>query len=387
MKKLITALVFFCSCTYAVAQQKVPVFVSGNDGYRSYRIPAIISLPNGELLAFCEGRVNGAGDFGHVNIVMKRSTDKGKTWGSLKVVAENGDLQAGNAAPVVDLTDPAYPKGRIFIFYNTGNNHEGEVRKGNGLREVWFKTSTDNGNTWSEAVNITTQVHRPKQPQINAAYNFAEDWRSYANTPGHAMQFQNGKYRGRIFVAANHSAADPQSHFTDYAAHGFYTDDHGKTFHLGETVNVPGSNESMATELSGGRLMMNSRNQKGDIRARIVSISSDGGATWDTSYFDQALIDPVNQGSILTVGKKHGKNIIAFCNAADTKRRDHLTLRISYDDGQTWSKSIVIDKSPDGSKGDFTAYSDLVKLSKKKIGVLYERNGYKEIVFTAVKWK
>jgi sialidase-1 len=201
------------------------------------------------------------------------------------------------------------------------------------------------------------------------------------------MQFQSGKYKGRIFVAANHSAGDPQKQFTDYAAHGFYTDDHGKTFHLGATVNVPGSNESMATELSGDKLMMNSRNQKGDVRSRIVSISSDGGATWDTNYFDQTLIDPVNQGSILTVGKKKGKNIIAFCNAADTKRRDNLTLRISYDDAKTWSKSIVIDKSADGSKGDFTAYSDLVKVGKKKIGVLYERNGYKEIVFTVVKWK
>jgi len=394
MKNLIASLVFFCCSIIVFAQKKVPVFVSGNDGYRSYRIPAIISLPNGDLLAFCEGRVNGAGDFGHVNIVMKRSTDKGKTWGSLQLVAENGSLQAGNAAPVVDLTDPVYPRGRIFLFYNTGNNHEGEVRKGNGLREVWYKTSSDDGNTWSEAVNITAQVHRPKQPQINVAYNFAEDWRSYANTPGHALQIQNGKYKGRIFVAANHSAGSPQNQFADYAAHGFYTDDHGKSFHVSGTVNIPGSNESMATELSNDRLMMNSRNQKGDIRARIVSISSDGGATWDTSYFDQTLIDPVNQGSILTVGKKKarlsdgkGKNIIAFCNAADTRRRDNLTLRISYDEGKTWSKSIVIDKSAEGSRGDFTAYSDLVKLNKKKIGVLYERDGYREIVFTVVKWK
>lgn len=387
MKNLIVSLVFFCCCANIFSQEKIPVFVSGNDGYKSYRIPAIISLPNGDLLAFCEGRVNGAGDFGHVNIVMKRSTDKGKTWSILQLVAENGDLQAGNAAPVVDVTDPAYPKGRIFLFYNTGNNHEGEVRKGNGLREVWYKTSTDNGQTWSDAVNITIQVHRPKQPQINTAYNFDEDWRGNANTPGHAMQFQNGKYKGRIFVAANHSAGAAQNNFTDYSAHGFYSDDHGKTFHLGETVNVPGSNESIATELSDNKLMMNSRNQKGDVRARIVSISSDGGATWDTSYFDQTLIDPVNQGSLLTVGRKKGKNIIAFSNAADTKRRDNLTLRISYDDGKTWSKSFLIDKSEEGSKGDFTAYSDLVKLGKKKIGVLYERNGYKEIVFTVVKWK
>ena len=387
MKKLIVTLFTLCYFTTGFCQEKIPVFVSGTEGHKSYRIPAIIGLPNGNLLAFCEGRVNGAGDFGDINIVMKRSSDDGKTWTALQTIVDADSLQAGNPAPVVDLTDPAYPKGRIFLFYNTGNNHEGEVRKGHGLREAWYKTSTDNGATWSEAVNITTQVHRPKQPQVNAAYNFTEDWRSYANTPGHAMQFQNGKYKGRIFVAANHSAGKPQKQFADYAAHGYYTDDHGKTFHLGETVNMPGSNESMASELSGDKLMMNSRNQRGDVRARIISVSSDGGATWDTTYFDQTLVDPVNQGSILTIDSKKGKNIIAFCNAADTKRRDNLTLRISCDDGKTWNKSYVIDKSTEGGKGDYTAYSDLVKLDKKKIGVLYERDGYKEIVFTVVKWK
>ena len=229
------------------------------------------------------------------------------------------------------LTIPPIRKEE-FLFYNTGSNYEGGVRKGNGLRQVWYKTSIDNGTTWTDAENITTQVHRPKQPQTNPLYNFPEDWRSYANTPGHAMQFQNGKYKDRIFVAANHSSGDPQPHSTDYEAHGYYTEDHGKTFHLSETINMPGSNESTAAELSHNRLLMNSRNQRGDVHARIVSISSDGGATWDTSYFDRRLLDPVNEGSILTVGQKNGKNIIAFCNAADVKRRDNLTLRISYDD-------------------------------------------------------
>lgn len=387
MKKYGLAILFnFLFVAACLAQSATPVFVSGTEGHKSYRIPAIISLPNGDLLAFCEGRVHGAGDFGDINIVLKKSRDKGKTWSALQTVVDADSLQAGNPAPLADVTDPAYPQGRIFLFYNTGNNHEGEVRKGKGLREVWYKTSTDGGASWSDAVNITTQVHRPNQPQVNAAYNFAEDWRSYANTPGHAMQFQNGKYKGRIFVAANHSAGDPQPKFTDYKAHGFYTDDHGKTFHLSETVYLPGGNESMATGLSHDKLMMNSRNQKGDIKARIVSISSDGGATWDTTYFDRTLIDPVNQGSILTLGKKRGKAIVAFCNAADADRRDNLTLRISFDEGKTWRKDFVIDKSANGKK-DFTAYSDMVKLSNNKIGVLYEKDGYKEIVFAVVKWK
>ena len=173
-------------------QEPIPVFVSGTNGYNSFRIPAIIMLPNNELLAFCEGRVKSENDFGDINIVMKRSTDKGKTWSTLQTIVDNDSLQAGNPAPVVDLQDPAFPNGRIFLFYNTGNNHEGEIRKGNGIREVWYKTSTDNGKTWTESTNITTSVHRPKQPKLNQKYNFSEDWRSYANTPGHAIQFSQG---------------------------------------------------------------------------------------------------------------------------------------------------------------------------------------------------
>ncbi len=387
MKKLQSTLLVISFCISTFCQNKIPVFVSGTEGHKSYRIPAIINLPNGDILAFCEGRVNGAGDFGDINIVMKSSRDNGRTWSALQTIVDNDKLQAGNPAPVVDVSDPAYPQGRIFLFYNTGNNHEGEVRKGNGYKQVWYKTSVDRGNTWSDAINITTQVHRLNKPDINAAWNFKEDWRTYANTPGHAMQFQKGKYKGRIFIAANHSSGDPQKQFIDYNAHGYFTDDHGKTFHVSESVNMPGSNESMATELSNDKLMMNSRNQKGDVRARIVSISSDGGATWDTTYFDKTLIDPVNQGSILTIGQNKEKNIIAFCNAADTKRRNNLTLRISFDNGQTWKKNYMIDKSDDDEKNDFTGYSDMVKILKKKIGVLYERNGYKEILFTVIKWK
>ncbi len=387
MKKSTLILAAFVCIASAMAQEThIPVFVSGTEGHKSYRIPAIIDLPNGELLAFAEGRVHGAGDFGDINIVMKRSRDKGKTWSALQHIAEFDTLQCGNPAPVVDLTDPRYPKGRVFLFYNTGNNHEGEVRKGKGYKQVWYKTSTDGGHTWSEAVDITLQVHRPKQPQIDPRYNFNEDWRTYANTPGHAMQFRSGKYKGRIYVAANHSSGPPQSQSTDYDAHGFYTDDHGETFHLGASLGLPGSNESTAAEISGGRLMINSRNQKGDIRARIVGISSDGGQSWDTVYFDRNLPDPVCEGTILTLAKrKPSQHIIAFCNAADEKNRDHLTLRISYDDGRTWKKKIEIYSNP--SRRDASAYSDIVQLDKKRIGVLFEKDGYSQIVFTTVKWK
>jgi sialidase-1 len=380
--RLFTFFLFLSVSGAGLAQTNIPVFIAGQEGHKSYRIPAIISLPGGELLAFAEGRVNNAGDFGDVNIVLKKSSDKGKTWGPIQTVADYDKLQAGNPAPVVDLTDPAFPDGRIFLFYNTGNNHEYDVRKGNGLREVWYKTSTDGGQTWSDAVNITTQTHRPKQPAINAAYNFSEDWRSYANTPGHAMQFSSGRFKGRIYVAANHSAGNPQSHFKDYRAHGFYSDDHGKTFHLSENVNLEGGNENSAAQISHNRLMLNLRNQQGNIKARYIALSRDGGQTWYKSYFDRKLPDPVCEGSILTIGKSWGRNVLAFCNAADTSQRNNLTLRISKNNGKTWKKHFLIYSKT--GKGDHAAYSDIVKIDNRHIGVFYEQDNYSKMVFTLV---
>ena len=366
------------SVSYYVSAQQT-VFTAGESGYASFRIPAIVQATNGDLLAICEGRVRHAGDFGDIDIVMKRSRDNGRTWSSLQVIADDDSLQAGNPAPVVDRLDPAYPNGRIFLFYNTGNNHENEIRKGNGCRQVWYITSIDQGRSWSAPLPISSQVHRQGLP---------DDWRSYANTPGHALQIVQGTYRGRLYIAANHSAGPPLSTFKDYRAHGFYSDDHGKTFSLSESIAVPGSNESTAAELSGDRLLLNSRNQSGDQRLRIVSMSSNGGQRWDSSYFDPQLIDPVCQGSLLNIGWRRGRSVLAFSNPASRTRRDSLTLRISNDEGKTWPASLLIDHQPLTEHGktqnDFTAYSDLVRLAKNRIGILYERNNYREIVFKKV---
>lgn len=359
-----------------ILQAQTPVYTSGTEGYASFRIPAIIQAPNGDLLAFCEGRVQNAGDFGNIDLVLKTSSNRGRTWSALRVLIDVDYLQAGNPAPVVDRTDPRFPNGRIFLFYNTGNNHEGEVRQGKGKREVLFITSIDNGKNWSSPTNITDQVHRTDRPY---------DWRSYANTPGHALQFEKGKYRGRLYVAANHSSGDPRGRFEDYQAHGFYSDDHGQTFHLSESVALPGSNESTAAELSNDRLLLNSRNQKGDVRARIVSISNNGGVTWDTTYFDRQLPDPVCQGSLLNLNWKKGKAVLAFSNPASINKRDSLTVRISKDEGKTWTRSILVD--PSAGQGDHQAYSDLIALKRNELGILYERNNYREIMFKSISWR
>ena len=88
----------------------------------------------------------------------------------------------------------------------------------------------------------------------------------------------------------------------------------------------------------------------------------------------------------MNIGRKNGKPILAFCNAADTAQRNNLMLRISYNDGRSWTRNILIDKTAE-KKTDFTAYSDIVLLNKKQIGVLYERDDYKEIVWRIIDWR
>jgi len=386
-KKILAGICILFSLHANCQDKSVPVFISGEEGYKSYRIPAIIALPDGKLLAFAEGRLNGSDDFGDIQIVMKSSKDKGRSWSPLTVIASYNHLQTDNPAPVVDRTDPAYPQGRIFLFYNTGTVREPDMRKGKGIREVWYKTSTDGGINWSDPINITQQVHHPNQPAVNPAYQSKEDWRAYANTPGHAMQISGGQYAGRILVVANHSAGNPQPHYLDGDVHGYYSDDHGKSFQLTANLKMPGSNEVSAAELSDHRVMINARNQKGDPRARIVAVSSTGAAKWDTAYYDMSLPDPVCQGSILNILLKGKKPALVFSNDQETKKRDGLTLRLSVDDGKSWKKSWVIAKSPADYKGDYSAYSDLVQTGKNKVGVLYESDNYKKIIFTTVKLK
>ena len=370
---------FFLVTTTLTAQQKpVVVFQAGESGCHTFRIPAIIRHASGALLAFCEGRKANSSDFGDIDIVMKRSGDGGTTWGPLQVVVDRAESQAGNPAPVLDQLDARYPKGRVLLFYNTGNQPENTIRKGIGMREVWYIASADGGMSWETPVNITAQVHHPAALEPSGAY-----WRSYANTPGHALQIMQGPYRGRIVIAANHSAGAPLPLFKEYRAHVFFTNDHAQNFSLGSNVSFEGSNESMAAELANGGILLNTRNQSGEVRARIISRSNNGGVSWDTTYYEKGLIDPVNQGAILTLGFKKGKAIIVSSHTQDSLRRNHLMLHISRNDGYNWEPVTMIDATEAATPKDYTAYSDLVQITNRRIGVLYERKQYKEIVFTS----
>ena len=324
--------------------EQTVVYQSGENGYHTYRIPALIVTPPGTLLAFCEGRRNGASDSGAINTMLKRSFDGGRTWSEEKVVVAHGNDTIGNPCPVVDRKS-----GTIWLLLtgNPGDTSEDKIFKsiGPGTRTVWITRSRDDGATWAPAVEITTSVKRP-------------DWTWYATGPGNGIQLKSG----RLVIPCNHGQRGADT----ICSHVIYSDDRGRTWKPGGTVG-PKTDESAVVELTDGTLLINMRSQHGKSR-RAVARSRDGGVTWSEIGLDETLVEPACQASIVrfTLARTSSKNRLLFSNPADPKKRVRMTVRLSYDEGQTWPLARVVDQGP-------SAYSSLAVLKDSAIGLLFER--------------
>lgn len=345
------------------------VFAAGTDGYHTFRIPAIVAGTDGTLLAFAEGRRDGPGDAGAIDLVLRRSLDGGGTWGPLQPVSPGHGDAVGNPCPVVDPAtgDVVLLTTRTSASATEDRILRGEVPPEHG-RRVWLQRSADNGSSWTPPVDITAQVKRPH-------------WRWYATGPGHGVALTKGPHAGRLVAPANHSGAG-------YGGHLLLSDDGGHTWRIGaEEPSAPGArvqaNETTAAELPDGRLYLNTRNQGGTASAsRAQTISSTGGASFDHPYTPvSALVAPVVQGSVASVTSLG----LVFAGPGDPARRRALTLRVSPDAGQSWAPWRVVWPGP-------AAYSDLIDLGGQidpggGVGVLFEAGAdqpYERIDFARV---
>jgi sialidase-1 len=338
------------------APQYSDVYVAGEGAYQAYRIPSVIATPKGTLLAFAEARRTGAGDAGDIDLVVRRSHDGGDSWSPMQIVGDNGPDTFGNPCPVVDRNT-----GIIWLLttQNRGTDREKDIIAGTSeaSRTVWAMKSEDDGVTWSTPVEITASVKRP-------------DWTWYATGPGIGSQTKTG----RLVIPANHAEAGTGVH----RSHLFFSDDGGRSWRLGASSEA-GTNESQVVELTDGRLMVNMRNHPAKPENfRMVAISADGGQTLSAAYPDRALIEPPAQASILrmTSAKTQDRSRLLFANPASTKR-ERLTVRLSYDEGKSWPVARVIHGGP-------AAYSSLVALRNRSIGLLFERGDrspYERITF------
>lgn len=341
---------------------KVTVFNSGDDGYHTYRIPAIVMAANGDLLAFAEGRKNSGGDAGDIDIVLKRSTDQGKTWGDMQLVQDEfsnptANVTIGNPAPVVDLLDPIHP-GRIWLPFSRNNS------------DVFVSYSDDNGLTWSNRAEITATAKSPS-------------WGWYATGPVHGIQLVRGSDAGTLIIPSDHRPTSGGG----WGSHVLYSSNHGASWQIGavdtHTAASPiHPNENVAVELVDGRIYFNAREQSGaDAATRAVAYSSNGGRTYDAAFTGEPNITtPVVQNSVIRFAATDmgdSRNILIHSGPGQAASRKDLTIRASFDEGTTWEMNTLLDPGP-------AAYSDLIKLSGERIGVFYEAGSslYDEIVFS-----
>ncbi|MCK4746825.1 MAG: exo-alpha-sialidase, partial [Bacteroidales bacterium] len=280
------------------------VFIAGQDQFASFRIPSIIHTGKGTLMAFAEARKE-LNDHAENKIVLKRSTDGGKTWGGLQKIADEGKNSLNNPLVVwiqetgkIILMYQFYPFTRKEEVKEPGlwkshedqdfppNIHEAAVQEGyegDKVCRTFIISSKDEGKSWSGPGDITRSVKRP----VGVT--------SYAGGPGIGIRIRNGKYRGRIIMPFS------QGPWSDMKVYAVYSDDRGGTWKRGETApnTLPGMpNEVQVVELADGRIMLNARTFKGK-PYRMISFSSDGGENWSELKYDIALQDPGCQGSIL----------------------------------------------------------------------------------------
>lgn len=341
-----------------------PLFVSGQEGYHTYRIPAVVVTTQGTVLAFCEGRKHSGGDAGDIDLLVKRSTDHGKTWSPQQIIWNDADNTCGNPCAVVDEAT-----GTVWLLstWNRGDDREPAIiaKTSKDTRRVFVIHSTDDGLSWSAPRQITGDVK-------------LTNWTWYATGPGSGIQIQHGPHQGRLVIPCDHIEADTKH----YYSHIIYSDDHGKTWKLGGTTPRHQVNECEVVELTGGRLMLNMRNYDRLQRNRQVALSEDGGLTWKEQRFDEALIEPICQAAIerFSWPGQSNRSVILFSNPASTNQRSHITLRASLDEGRTWPLARALHLGP-------SAYSDLAVLANGRIACLYEageEKPYESIVFADV---
>ncbi len=380
-----------------------PVFVNGSEGYACYRIPSLLRLGQGDLLAVAEGRLANCGDHnGIIRIVGKISQDRGETWSEVFTIARNilpdgTEHVAQNPSPVLDMMDQDNPLGRVIIIYNCTEYGEQFITGGSGVRRAYSIESFDQGRAWVNETDITAQVHKPLQPTYTAVYadaahryNHPEDWRMNFPATGHGIQLRGGlrnnpATRGRLLFCAKltqggHSVRRGQSYI-------YWSGDHGRSWTIGGVSDVLGCSEAMAVELESGDIMVNFRNNTGPDGApvnyrgvMVHKLDEAGVMSMAQSYRnDMGLPDPIVQGSIhrytwSDAAEFGGKSRILFSNPNSQSGRENMTVRLSYDEGATWEVAKRIDGGP-------AAYGDLGVLDDMRIGLLYERGNSGGIVF------
>lgn len=368
MKRVFACLCVLCGCLNAAEPlfETTRLFELTPKNKPNYRIPAIICAPNGDILVICERRNDGPGDIGNHDIVMKRSSDKGKTWSAEITILDDENRVCTDLTVGLDRDTK-----KLWLFFLKDK------------KQYAHMTSMDNGVSWQGPVVIHDQVIKqewqtlkgkddddepPGNPKSHMV-QWEKGWtQRYGCGPGNAMvQLESG----RLLVPGRHREDVGKGRLRSFA-HCFYSDNHGSTWKLGGTIG-PHTSECQFVELNNGDVRVISRNESSedspDNLRHLTAISKDGGLTWGNLHRLEELITPRCHGC---VERFDAKRLLFSSPASPFRQKEHpygrynLTVRVSLDEGETWTAGRTIWPHP-GS------YSDIVVLNDHTVGYVYER--------------
>jgi sialidase-1 len=341
-KCLAIFLIFIFVGNNSAIGQKMPkskstVFNAGENGIDSYRIPSLVTSQDGNLLAFSEARKLSSTDKTPTDIVVKRSTDNGETWSKMEFLTQGEkDAYMDPVALVDEVT------GKIFLFANRWPEKDHSMKE----NTAWLITSTDEGLSWSEPKNITNKITAPG--------HFMNGF-----GPGSGIQMQGEKFKNRLILPTRQYDGEKLRN------RAVYSDDHGKTWKIGNAATIGGEFE--IAEAPKDTLIYNLRAGKGE---RKKAWSFDGGVSWTEAVVDEQLETTADYGgcqsSILGID-----NLLFFTGPAggetDNLHEDRQNFKFyrSLDGGETWSNSLLL-------FGKAAGYSDITLLQNGDLAIIFE---------------
>ena len=346
-----------------IRPNKVEVFPL-QSGKNYYRIPTLIQLTNGDLLAFADKRIGGIGDVNAVPIetVYKKSTDNGKTWS-----------QETRISPSTSDRFRSYGDGAYCVDRKTGNIICLVVGDQGFLYSTPDKPirtrliiGRNNGSTWDAPIDITDQIYG-----ANCKDPDRKTWYGVFTTSGNGVQLRNG----RIMFVLNVRKSDKASPLFN---HVLYTDDGGATWNVSKGAPdisknpSRGGSEAKIVELNDGTLLMAIRPE--GIYQRFLAKSTDNGETWGVAEPRSELPSSSSNGDIIYYtstlnGFDKNRIITMFDSVPYTKATPPGSPKLywSYDEGKTWNGRLI----HNGNAG----YSSLAILKDGSIGILAEIGG------------
>jgi sialidase-1 len=330
---------------------KTDLFEAGKGGYTLYRIPGIVATKSGALLAYCEARKGTGSDWSMIDILMRRSTDGGKTWSEPQKIAQvdgpNRKNPAAVAQKLVKDDDVTYNNPVAIADRKTGAVHFLFCME---YMRCFYERSDDDGRTFSKPIEITAALEQFRKDYA---------WQAMATGPAHGVQLDSG----RLLVPVWLSRATGGNAHRPSAVATIFSDDAGKTWQRSDIVAIDAiplinPNETVAVELADGRVMLNMRNESKEHR-RSIALSPDGATRWTAPAFDEQLKEPICMASICRYSKKPAaeRNRLLFANPDNLERaagkpvpgqnrdRKNLTVRLSEDEGKAgrwrgrWSRA------------------------------------------------